>query len=105
MIETLKRGKSDVERADDDAKVQTVVKDTLAAIESRGDAAVRELAITFDKDDRASYRLSESEIERLVAKVKPRDLDDIRFAQTQVRQFAEAQRNSMTDIEVEPMPR
>ncbi len=104
MIESLKRGKSEVERADDDAKVQTVVKDTLAAIENRGDAAVRELAITFDKDDRASYRLSESEIERLVAKVKPRDLDDIHFAQTQVRQFAEAQRKSMTDIEVEPMP-
>ncbi|MEM9603525.1 MAG: histidinol dehydrogenase [Pseudomonadota bacterium] len=104
MIEYLKRGKPEAERAEDDSKVRQVVETTLADIDARGDAAVRELAITFDQDDRASYRLSESDIEALIAKVGKRDLEDIAFAQTQVRQFAQAQRMSMTDVEVEPMP-
>ncbi len=104
MIRYLKSGKTSDERAQDDANVRQVVESTLADIEANGDAAVRALAKKFDNDERDSFRLSESEIEHLIAKVKPRDLEDIKYAQAQVRAFAEAQRASMTDVEVEIQP-
>lgn len=100
----LKRGKPESERSDDDAKVRSVVETTLADIEARGDAAVRELSEKFDKFSPPSFRLTSSEIEALMQKVSTRDMEDIRFAQTQVRRFAEAQRASMTDIEIETLP-
>ncbi|MBF9051788.1 histidinol dehydrogenase [Roseobacter sp. HKCCD9010] len=103
-IEYLKRSKSDAEKAGDNAKVSAVVAETLADIEARGDAAVHELAVKFDNYDRPSYRLSTAEIDALIAKVSPRDMDDIRFAHEQVVNFAKAQRASMTDIEVETLP-
>jgi sulfopropanediol 3-dehydrogenase len=103
-IRYLKESKSQSERREDDAKVKAIVEDTLGDIEARGDAAIRELSEKFDKYSPASFKLSDGEIKALIAEVSPRDLDDIRFAQDQVRQFAEAQRASMTDIEVETMP-
>ncbi len=103
-IEYLKRGKSLGERAADDAKVRQIVETTLADIEARGDVAVRELAEKFDKDSRDSYRLSDADIQALIAQVAPRDIEDIQYAQAQVRRFAEAQRASMTDVEVETLP-
>jgi len=103
-IEYLKRGKPDAEKADDDAKVRAVVETTLADIQARGDAAVHDLAVKFDGYDREAYRLSADEIETIIAKVSPRDMEDLKFAQEQVVNFAKAQRASMTDIEVETMP-
>lgn len=100
----LKRGKPESERSADDANVRAVVESTLADIEARGDTAVRELSEKFDKFSPPSFRLSSSEIEALMQKVTPRDMEDIRFAQAQVRRFAEAQRASMTDIEIETLP-
>ena len=100
----LKTSKPQSERSEDDAKVRAIVEDTLADIEARGDAAVRELSEKFDKYSPASFRLSQEEIDALMAKVSDRDMEDIKFAQEQVRKFAQAQRNSMLDIEVEPMP-
>ncbi len=103
-ITYLKRGKPEADRAEDDAKTAAVVASTLKDIETRGDAAVRELAVKFDKYDRESYRLTQGEIEAIIAKVSPQDLEDIKFAQEQVRNFAQAQRDSMLDIEVETLP-
>ena len=103
-IRYLKSGKPQVERSEDDAKVRAVVEAALADIEARGDAAVRELAEKFDNFSSTSYRLSQDEIDALIAEVSPRDMDDIRFAQDQVRKFAEIQRASMQDVEVETMP-
>ena len=103
-IEYLKRGKPEADRAEDDAKTAAIVSGTLKDIEERGDTAVRELANKFDGYDRDSYRLSEEEIEAIIAKVSPEDMADIRFAQEQVRNFAQAQRDSMLDIEVETLP-
>lgn len=103
-VEYLKRGIPAEQRAEDDAKVRKVVEATLGDIESRGDAAVRELSEKFDKYSPPSFRLSESEIEAAIQKVSPRDMEDIRFAQKQIRGFAEAQRASMTDIEIETVP-
>ena len=87
-----------------DVKVRASVEQILADIETRGDAAVRELSIRFDGWDRTNYRLTSSEIEACVAELDPGDLEDIRFAQSQVRRFAEHQRSTMTDIEVETLP-
>ncbi|MFN4098508.1 MAG: histidinol dehydrogenase [Pararhodobacter sp.] len=100
----LKSGKPEAERAEDDARVRAVVEETLADIEARGDAAVRDLSRRFDKYDPPRFRLTASEIEATLQKVGARDMEDIRFAQTQIRRFAEAQRASMTDIEVETLP-
>ena len=103
-ITYLKRGISDDVRADDDAKTAEIVAATLRDIETRGDTAVRELANKFDGFDRESYRLSEAEIEAIIAQVSPEDMADIKFAQDQVRAFAQVQRDSMLDVEVETMP-
>lgn len=103
-ITYLKRGKPALERAEEDAKVRAKVEATLKDIEQRGDAAVRELSEKFDRFSPPSFRLTQSEIEAAIQKVSDRDMADIEFAQTQVRTFAEAQRASMLDIEVETRP-
>ncbi|WP_170530357.1 histidinol dehydrogenase [Ruegeria arenilitoris] len=103
-IEYLKRGKSDADRAEDDAKTRAVVEATLKDIETRGDTAVRELSEKFDNYSPASFRLSQQEIDDLIAQLSDRELADIKFAQEQVMNFARAQRASMTDIEVETLP-
>lgn len=100
----LKRGKPDSERAEDDAKVRSVVEATLKDIETRGDAAVRELSERYDGYAPPSFRLTPSEIDAAMAKVSANDMADIEFAQAQIRTFAQAQRASMTDIEVETRP-
>lgn len=103
-ITYFKSGKPQTERSEDDAQVRDVVERSLADIEARGDAAVRDLAEKFDKFTPLSFRLSPEEIEALIAEVSPRDMEDIKFAQAQVRAFAEIQRASMQDVEVETMP-
>ncbi|WP_170404611.1 histidinol dehydrogenase [Ruegeria arenilitoris] len=103
-IEYLKRGKSDADRAEDDAKTRAVVEATLKDIETRGDAAVRDLSEKFDNYSPASFRLSQEEIDDLIGQLTERELADIKFAQEQVRNFAQAQRDSMLDIEVETLP-
>lgn len=103
-IQHLKSGKPAEARAEDDAKVRSSVEAILKDIETRGDEAVRDLAQQFDGYAAPSFRLTPSEIEAAMQKVSTRDMDDIRFAQKQIRTFAEAQRASMVDIEVETMP-
>ena len=103
-IQHLKSGKPANARAEDDAKVRTAVEGILKDIETRGDAAVRDLAQKFDGYAAPSFRLTASEVEAAMQKVSARDMEDIRFAQRQIRTFAEAQRASMVDIEVETLP-
>ena len=103
-IEYLKSGKPDAERAEDDAKTKIVVEKTLKNIEINGDAAVRELSTKFDNYSPKNFKLSEKEISDLIATLSDRELSDIKFAQEQVRNFAQAQRDSMLDIEIETIP-
>ena len=103
-IDFLKRGKPEAEVAQDDVKVRGVVEATLKDIEARGDAAVRDLSIKFDNYAPENFKLNSSEIEAAMQKVSTRDMEDIEFAQTQIRTFAQTQRASMTDVEVETMP-
>ena len=104
MIRYLKTSISAEERAEDDAQVRATVESLLADIETNGDAAVRRLSEKFDQYSPPAFRLSESDIESAMSKVSKREMDDIKFAQKQIRKFAEAQRASMTDIEVESVP-
>jgi len=103
-IEYLKKGKHAADRALDDAKVSKIVEDTLQAIAEKGDEALREFSIKFDNYNPTSFKLSSAEIENLIKQVSKRDMEDIKFAQSQIRKFAQAQRDSMLDIEIETMP-
>ncbi|WP_418595282.1 histidinol dehydrogenase [Ponticoccus sp. (in: a-proteobacteria)] len=103
-ITHLKRGKPEDARQQDDAQTRATVEAILADIETRGDAAVRALSEKFDSYSPASFRLSQGEIDALIATLSEQEVADIRFAQAQVVRFAEAQRASMTDVEVETLP-
>jgi len=103
-IAYLKAGKPAADRAEEDAQVAGAVAATLKDIETSGDVAVRELANKFDGYDRETYRLTDAEIEEIIAQVTPQEMADLKFAQAQVRNFAQAQRDSMLDIEVETLP-
>ncbi len=103
-ITFLKRSKPAAEKSADDTRVKSDVELILADVMARGDAAVRDLSQRFDKYVPGSFRLDASQIAALVNRVSTRDMDDIKFAQKQIRRFAEAQRASMTDIEIETEP-
>lgn len=104
MARHLKTARSADERANADAKVRATVEGILGEIEAQGDAAVRRYSERFDNWSPANFRLSVQEIEAALSKVSKSDLDDIRFAQAQVRNFAEKQRACLTDLEVETLP-
>ncbi len=104
MARHLKRGLDASAIKAADAKVRETVETILADVEARRDAAVRELSQKFDQWSPQSFRLTEPEIEHAIAKVVKRDLDDIRFAQAQVRNFAEQQKATLRDLEVETLP-
>jgi sulfopropanediol 3-dehydrogenase len=100
----LKRGAAAEAKAEADRKVRDIVEAALADIEKRGDVALREMSIKFDGWDREDYRLSQSEIDQAVDSLSPQERKDIEFAQANVRNFAQIQRDSMLDVEVETMP-
>ncbi|MFL5316553.1 MAG: histidinol dehydrogenase [Microvirga sp.] len=104
MARWLKRGRDAGAVAEDDAKISAAVEMMLVDIQARGDKAVRELSIRFDKWDRADYRLTDAEIRGCLAELSARAIEDIKFAQAQVRKFAEHQRAAMRDVEVETLP-
>jgi len=104
-VETwLKRGVDQAEAAEADAKVRETVERLLDDVARRGDAAVRELSVRFDGWDRDDYRLSPAEIEGCLSRLGRRDVEDITFAQAQVRHFARRQREALGDVEVETLP-
>ena len=103
-ITYLKTGKPDEERAQDDAQTKATVENILRDIEIRGDKAVRDLSAKFDNYTPKNFKLNDQEISNLIGTLSERELSDIKFAQTQVRNFAQAQRESMLDIEIETLP-
>jgi sulfopropanediol 3-dehydrogenase len=104
MARWLKRGANQQSKTDADRAVRAIVESTLADIAARGDAAVRELSIKFDGWDRPNYLLTDVEKQGCLDQMTDQDLKDIQFAQTQVRNFAQRQRESVKDIEVETLP-
>lgn len=104
MSKIFKSGRSEAQAVKSSSEVAQTVEKILERVAKEGDSAVRELSKQFDRWDRNSYRLSDSEIDRILESVPENVKDDIRFAQRQVRNFAEAQRKSLQDIEVETIP-
>lgn len=104
MAKYLKSGKSLAEKETDDQKTKETVEEVLKQIERGGDRAVRALSNKFDNYDPTSFKLSDDQISALIKTLSDRELQDIKFAQEQVRNFAEIQRGSMTDVEVETLP-
>src|SRR5437016_3203367 len=104
MARFLKRGMDAGAIKAADAQVRATVESILGEVEMRRDAAVRSLSEKFDKWSPASFKLSASEIERAIGQVAKRDLEDVKFAQAQVRNFAQKQRETLRDLEVETLP-
>ena len=103
-VRKIKNSKSEGEKLEEDINVRNVVEKTLKEVEVNGDKAVRELSKKFDNFDRPNFLLTESEIDAAMQKVSTRDMEDIKFAQDQIRRFAEEQMNSMSNVEVETLP-
>ena len=104
MIKVIKQGISEEVAAEFEANVKATVEGILADIDSRGDAAVRELSEKFDKWSPESFRLSEEEIAAAIERLPAQTIDDIRFAQDQIRRFAEIQKAALVDVEEETFP-
>ncbi|HZM44233.1 MAG TPA: histidinol dehydrogenase [Burkholderiales bacterium] len=104
MAQYLKQGISPAAAEAADRKIQQTVEGILADVTARGDAAVRELSQKFDNWSPPSFRLRHDDIAAIVAKVPEDTIADIRFAQSQVRNFAQAQRDALRDVEVETLP-
>ena len=104
MPHHLKRGMDADTIEEADAKVRQTVESILGEVKTRGDTAIRDLSKKFDKWEPEDFRLSPAEIEAAIAQVSKRDLEDIKFAQAQVRNFAQKQRATMYDLEVETLP-
>ena len=103
-IQYLKRGKTVDEKAQADAKVQETVKGILADVAQRQDEVVRQLSAQFDKWEPSDFKLSASQIDDIIATLPDQVIEDIRFAQAQVRRFAQAQLGTMHNLEVETLP-
>ena len=104
MVQYLKQGKPAEQKAEISATVRATVEGILADIEQRGDAAVHEYSQKFDKWDPPSFRLSAAEIAACIDSLPKQAIDDIRFAQTQIKRFAQVQMLSIRDVEIETLP-
>ena len=104
MIQHLKAGKPADQKAQLDSGVRTTVEAILGDIEKRGDAAIHEYSQKFDKWNPSSFRLTDAEISACIASLPAQAIEDIRFAQTQIKRFAQIQLMSFKDVEVETLP-
>ena len=104
MIQILKQGATETEKTEADRQVRKTVEAILEDISARGDEAVRELSAKFDNWQPQSFRLRPDEITSLMNTLPNQVVDDIKFAQAQIRRFAQAQKDALRDIEVETLP-
>ena len=104
MIRQIKKGITYAESKEADAKVRATVENMLNDVSEKGDAAVRELSARLDRWSPGSFRLSQEQIQDIVAGLPQQVINDIKFAQTQIRNFAQKQREAIKDIEVETLP-
>ena len=104
MISILKKGKPAEQKAEINSSVRATVESILADIESRGDAAVHEYSQKFDKWNPPSFRLTQAEVDACIASLSAQAIDDITFAQAQIKRFAQIQMMSIRDVEIETLP-
>ena len=104
MATLLKEGKSADFLFEADQKVREIVRGILSDIRNRGDEAVRELSVKFDNWNPEYFKLSDDQIQEIISGLPQQTIDDLKFAQAQVRNFAEVQRAALRDVEVETLP-
>ncbi len=104
MIRIIKQGATEETKTEADRQTRHTVEAILEDIQARGDTAVRELSIKFDKWDPPSFRLRPDEITSLMNTLPTQVIEDIKFAQAQIRRFAEAQKSALRDVEIETLP-
>lgn len=104
MIQQIKKGITYAESKEADLKVRALVEEMLENVAQNGDKAVREYSAKLDNWSPESFQLSDETIQQIVASLTEQVIEDIKFAQTQIRNFAQIQRESMRDVEVETLP-
>src|SRR3984885_14056174 len=104
MIRILKHGATEAEKTEADRRVRQTVETILEDVSAHGDAAVRGLSVRFDKWEPVAFRLRPDEIRSLMNSLPDQVITDIKFAQAQIRRFAQAQKDALRDIEVETLP-
>lgn len=104
MAQRLKNGITEDVESEADAQVRSIVETILADVRARGDKAVRDWSAKFDGWTPESFRLDQAAITSAYAALSAETINDIRFAQEQVRKFAQIQRDSLRDVEVETLP-
>ena len=104
MIKLLKKGISEKEDTINQNNVSNIVSEIINNIQTDGDKAVRELSVKFDKWDPDDFKLTNDQINLAIKKLPNSTIEDIKYAQTQVRNFAEIQKKSMSDVEIETLP-
>ena len=103
-VKYIKKGMAADESAANQAQTRQIVESILSDVETRGDEAVRELSSKFDKWSPESFRLSDNQIQEIISKIPKGTIDDIKWAQAQVRRFAQIQKSALRDIEIETIP-
>jgi sulfopropanediol 3-dehydrogenase len=104
MVEYLKKGKSVEAKAEINSQIRSTVESIISEIQMNGDAAVREYSKKFDRWEPETFRISQAQIDAAIAALSPQALEDIKFAQAQIRRFAQIQKSSMHDVEIETLP-
>ena len=104
MIKYLKESKPEIEKFEEDKKVRSSVEEILSNIKKDGDKAIRFYSKKYDDYAPKTFKLSDNEIKECLSQVLPKDLEDIKFAQEQIRNFAEVQKDTMKDVETETLP-
>lgn len=104
MVKFLKKGKGHTSNYYVDEQIENAVKEIIKQVETHGEKAVREYSNKFDNWNPESFRLTKEEIEEIIKQVPEETINDIKFAQEQIRNFAQKQREAIKDIEVETLP-
>ena len=104
MIRYIKKRSESNNASEDKSSIEETVRSILSDIRERGDAALRHYSGHFDNWSPANFRLSEDEIDAAISKLNQSEIEDIKFAQNQIRHFAQKQLETMNELEVETLP-
>ena len=104
MIKYIKKRSDSNNASEDKSSIEETVRSILGDIRKRGDAALEHYSGYFDNWNPKNFRLSQEEIDTAISKLSASEIEDIRFAQNQIRNFAQKQLETMNELEVETLP-
>ena len=103
MKRIIKKGITYAESKEADTKVRAIVESIINDVTKGGDKVIRELSLKFDNWSPGSFKLPAGQIQEIIKDLPKQVIDDIKFAQTQIRNFAEKQKEALREIEVETL--